>query len=209
MALIANPISISPKFHRHMGPLAPQSPSARSLARNQSSTIDGSRISPPSQLVFTTSQAIAANRSQQKHDSGGRSLWCSLNAQTAAVTGSRIRTTAPNVSSISRAFTYCAFPNPTVMVHEMIEQVNPCTLQVRSVAGRSAQVSVPSMKRIPWFLLGLCALRITGLSPRFLCSAFLNYSLPSLPPCAPILPAFGWRKQTSPPVVQTITLLRC
>jgi hypothetical protein len=50
MALIANPISISPKFHRHMGPLAPQSPSAGSLAHNQSSLIDGSQISPPSQL---------------------------------------------------------------------------------------------------------------------------------------------------------------
>jgi hypothetical protein len=59
MALIANPNPISPKFHRHLDPLAPQSPSAGSLAHNQSSTIDGSRISPPSQLVFTASRAIA------------------------------------------------------------------------------------------------------------------------------------------------------
>jgi hypothetical protein len=63
------------------GPISSVITIAGSLAHNQSSIIDGGKFAAFSALVFTTSQAIARNGSQQQHDSGGRSLWCSLDAQ--------------------------------------------------------------------------------------------------------------------------------
>jgi hypothetical protein len=85
----------------------------------------------------------------------------------AAVTGSRIRTVLRPlmcVPSLGLSSTpYCGFPNPAVVVHEMIEQ----STHARCKCGRwleSAQVRVPSMKRIPW---STWPVGFTGLSPHF------------------------------------------